>query len=77
MKTSYNKLFKLMIDRRIKKGELCKAAHISDTTLAKMMNGGAVTSNTLEKICGVLKCDIGDIMEMIPDNENVSKSGEY
>ena len=58
-----------MIDRKIKKGELASQAGISGTTLAKMSRGESVTSTVLVKICHVLNCDIGDIMEVEPDDE--------
>ena len=69
MGANYNKLFKMMIDRKIKKGELARKAGISGTTLAKLSNGESVTSTVLVKICHVLKCDIGDIMEVEPEEE--------
>ena len=69
MGANYNKLFKLMIDRKIKKGELASQAGISGTTLAKMSRGESVTSTVLVKICHVLNCDIGDIMEVEADDE--------
>jgi DNA-binding Xre family transcriptional regulator len=64
MGANYNKLFKLMIDKKIRKGELCKRAEISGTTLTKMSKGANVTADVLIKICRVLECDIGDIMEI-------------
>jgi len=67
MGANYSKLFKLMIDRKIKKGELASQAGISGTTLAKMSRDESVTSTVLVKICHVLKCDIGDIMEIKPN----------
>ena len=67
MGANYNKLFKLMIDRKIKKGELARQAGISGTTLSKMSKGESVTSTVLVKICHVLKCGIGDIMEVEAD----------
>jgi DNA-binding Xre family transcriptional regulator len=66
MSANFNKLFKLMIDRKIKKGELARRAGISGTTLAKLSNNESVTSTVLVKICHVLECDIGDIMEVEP-----------
>ena len=65
MVASYDKLWKLLIDKKIKKMELCKLAHISHTTLAKLNKGENVNTDNLIRICGVLKCDIGDIMEVI------------
>jgi DNA-binding Xre family transcriptional regulator len=64
MGASYNKLFKLLIDRKIKKGELCRLSDISATTLAKMAKGEIISSDTIIKICRALKCDVGDIMEI-------------
>ena len=69
MRANYNKLFKLLIDKRMKKGELCTAAGISGTSLAKLNRGECVTTDILVKICGVLKCDFSDIMEMEFDDE--------
>jgi len=66
MGANYNKLFKLMIDRKIRKGELARRAGISGTTLAKMAKAENVTADVLVKICHVLDCDIGDIMEVEP-----------
>jgi DNA-binding Xre family transcriptional regulator len=68
MAASYNKLFKLLIDKKMKKGELCKAAGISNTSLAKLARGESVTTDILIKICRILKCDFADIMELEPDD---------
>ncbi|MDR1689670.1 MAG: helix-turn-helix transcriptional regulator [Clostridiales bacterium] len=67
MGANYNKLFKLLIDKRIKKGELCKRAEISPSTLAKLNNGDNVNTDILVRICSVLNCDVVDIMEIIHD----------
>jgi len=55
-----------MIDRKIRKGELCSQAGISGTTLTKMYKGGNVNSDVLVKICRVLECNIGEIMDVEP-----------
>jgi len=74
MGVSYNKLFKLMIDKQIRKGELCKAAGISGGVLLKMSKNGNVNVDVLSKVCRVLQCDFGDIMEYVPeDNETIVK----
>lgn len=65
MRFSYNKLFKLLIDKSIKKKELCEMAEISATSLAKLGHGGNVNSEVLLKICNALSCDVGDIMEFV------------
>ncbi|GHV35221.1 hypothetical protein FACS18949_12730 [Clostridia bacterium] len=68
MAASYNKLFKLLINKKMKKGELCRATGISGTSLAKLARGESVTTEILIKICRVLQCDFADIMELEPDN---------
>jgi DNA-binding Xre family transcriptional regulator len=67
MRFSYNKLFKLLIDKGIKKKELCEMAEISATSIAKLGHGGNVNSEVLLKICNALNCDVGDIMEFVRD----------
>jgi DNA-binding Xre family transcriptional regulator len=64
MAASYIKLFKLLLDKSIKKGELCRLAGISGTTLAKLSKGESVTTDILVRICEALDCDFADIMEM-------------
>ena len=66
MGANYNKLFKLMIDRKIRKGVLCSQAGISGATLIKMSKGGNVNVDVLVRICHVLECNIGDIMDIEP-----------
>ena len=61
---SYKKLWKLLIDRNIKRRELCGMAGISSATLAKMSKGESVTTDSLLKICIALHCDVSDIMEI-------------
>ena len=65
MPFSYNKLLKLMIDRKISKGELQKAIDVSPTTIAKLSNGDNVSLDVLDKICNYLDCEIEDIIEHI------------
>ncbi len=74
MGVSYNKLFKLMIDRKIRKGELCKAAGLSSGSLLKISTEENIYGDILVRICGVLGCDFGDIMEYVPDENSVIKS---
>ena len=66
MDVSYSKLFKLLIDKRMKKTELRIATGISPNTLTKLSNNEYVSMEVLVKICRVLDCDFGDIMEIIP-----------
>lgn len=63
MALSYNKLWKLLIDKGIKKTQLRDAAHMSSSTMAKIGNNQVVALPVLEKICAELECNIGDIME--------------
>jgi len=63
---SYKKLWKLLIDRDMKKRELCEKANVSATSLAKLARSENVNTDTLVKICRALDCDISDIMEIIP-----------
>jgi len=60
---SYNKLWKLMIDKKINKTQLCKAAGITTNAMAKLGRDETVTQETLEKICLVLECGMDDIVE--------------
>ena len=71
MARSYNKLWKLMIDKKMNKTQLRTAAKISSNAMAKLGRDESVTIETLEKICEVLRCDIGDIMEFSPDENRV------
>ena len=62
MDVCYNKLFKLLIDKGMKKTELRKLTGISPNTLTKLSNNEFVSMEVLVKICRVLNCDIGDIV---------------
>ena len=64
MHISYKKLWKLLIDRDMKKKDLCEAAGISHASVAKLGKNENVTTDVLVKICTALKCDISDIMEI-------------
>ena len=68
LRFSYNKLFKLLIDRGLKKKELCEMAEISATSVAKLGHGKNVNTEVLLKICDALNCDVGDIMEFLRDD---------
>ena len=73
MRFSYNKLFKLLIDKGIKKKDLCEMAGISATSIAKLGHGGNINTEVLLKICNALNCDVGDIMEFTK-NETVGST---
>ena len=65
MVVCYKKLWKLLIDRDLKKKDLAKMAGISDYTITKMGKGENITVETLGKICFALACKLDDIMEFI------------
>ncbi len=65
---SYKKLWKLLIDKDMKKQDLRAVAHLSSSTIAKLTRGENVSTAILLKICTALHCDIADIMEVIEDD---------
>ena len=67
MAVSYKKLWKLLIDKDIKKKDLSTKAGVSPATITKMGKGGHVTTEVLLRICTALDCQIDDIMEFIPN----------
>lgn len=69
MALSYNKLWKLLIDKGMTKTEMRLKADISTTTLAKMGKNETVSMDVLLRICKVLKCDISDIMELTKEED--------
>ncbi|MBP3806040.1 MAG: helix-turn-helix transcriptional regulator [Oribacterium sp.] len=76
MKMSYNKLWKLLIDKQMKKSDLRKKAGISSSSLAKLTKDENVTTDVLVKICRELKCDVSDIMEYVPEEKEEKKDDE-
>lgn len=71
MNVSYNKLWKLLIDKGMKKTDLKTVADISTTTLAKLSKNKNCTLEVLWRICVALRCDIGDIAEFILPDEKI------
>ena len=70
MAVCYNKLWKLLIDRKMKKKDLIALSGVSKSTLAKMANDEHVSTEMLAKICKALNVDIGDIAEMVPETND-------
>ena len=68
MAISYKKLWKLLIDKDMKKKDLQVAAGISSASVTKLAKNENVNTEVLQKVCIALNCDISDIMEMIPEN---------
>jgi putative transcriptional regulator len=66
MVVSYNKLWKLMIDRKMNKGDLRELTGMGPSTMAKLGKDETVSMDVIIRICEALKCDIGDVMEIIP-----------
>lgn len=71
MKANYNKLWKLLIDKKLTKTELRTATKISSSTLAKLGKDEFVSTDVLSKICNYLDCSIGDIMDMVKDENEL------
>lgn len=69
MAISYKKLWKLLIDKDMKKKDLQKLAGVSSASITKLGKNQNVNTEVLEKICRALECDISDIMEMLPTND--------
>ncbi len=69
MAVSYKKLWKLLIDKDMRKQDLRAAAKISASSIAKLSKGENVNTDILVKICKALNCDVSDIMEILPDQE--------
>ena len=67
MAISYNKLWKLLIDKKMSKADLRKAAGIAPNTMTRLRRDEEVTLTVLNKICKTLEVDIGDIMEFLPE----------
>ena len=70
MAISYIKLWKLLLDKKMKKTDLILVANISTTTLARLSKDKTVSMEVMARICKALSCDIGDIMEVLPDDES-------
>ncbi len=77
MAVSYKKLFKLLIDRDMKKKDFKELTGISQGTLNKLQNGGNVMVDVLEKICLNMDCNIEDIMEIYPDPVGSTKNSTH
>lgn len=75
MALCYKKLWKLLIDRDMTRADLREATGVAPATLAKMSRGEAVGAGILERICASMQCNIGDIVDYVPDVNRVP-SGE-
>ena len=73
MEVSYKKPWKLLIDKDMKKKDLLATAGISWASVTKLSKGETVSMEVLMKICKALDCNIGDIMDLIPEEETSSE----
>ena len=69
MAVSYKKLFKLLIDRELKKKDLCNLTGVSASTISKMARDDAVSMETLSRICEKLNCTFDDVAELVINDE--------
>ena len=67
MAVSYNKLWKILVDKKMSKADLRKASGVSPNTMTKLRRDEPVMLNVLDKICYTLGCNSGDIMDYIPE----------
>lgn len=67
MSISYNKLWKLLVDKKMSKADLRKAADIAPNTMTKLRRDETVNLSILGRICDVLHCDFGDIISYVPN----------
>lgn len=76
MAVSYRKLWKLLIDKDMKKKDLRLSSGISTNALAKLGKNERVTTDVIDKICCTLSCDVGDIMEIVDEElDNATQGG--
>ncbi len=69
MAVTYKKLWKLLIDKDMKKKDLRSLTGVSTTTMSRLAKDENVSTEILAKICAALNCDVGDIMEFVPENK--------
>lgn len=73
MRMNYNRLWKLLIDKNMKKSDLRQVAGVSASSLAKLSKGENVTTEVILRICGALSCRVEDIMEAVSDTSTELK----
>ena len=70
MAVSYNKLWKLLVDKKMSKADLRKESGVSPNTMTQLRRDEPVMLNVLDKICNPLECNYGDIMDYIPEEKS-------
>lgn len=73
MKISYNKLWKILIDRKMNKTDLREKTKMGSNTMAKLGRDETISMDVMLRICEVLNCDVGDIMEVLPEDTTGSE----
>lgn len=68
LKASYKKLWKILVDKDMSKADLHKATGLAPSTMTKLRRGEDVSMEALRKICGVLNCNIGDVVEFVVED---------
>lgn len=76
MAVSYIKLWKLLLDKRMTRADLRRATGIGPNTLAKLGKDELVSMDVMVRICDTLHCDIGDVMEVLPETEKDNTDAE-
>ena len=74
MAISYNKLWKLLIDKKMGRTEMALNAGVTKNVLARLSKDEPVSMGSMEKICKYLDCNIGDVMDFVPDEPERSKN---
>jgi DNA-binding Xre family transcriptional regulator len=74
MAVSYNKLWKLLVDKKMSKADLRKTSGVSPNTMTKLRRDEPVMLKVLDKICKVLDVNYGDIIDFVPDDERSDNS---
>ena len=69
MAVSYNRMWKLLVDKKMSKADLRKAANIAPSTMTKLRRDEPVNLAILGRICSVLRCDYGDLMQYVPEEK--------
>lgn len=77
MAVSYKKLWKLLIDKDMKKKDLRVATGMSSASMAKLAKNENITTDVLVRICNALGCALSDIMELVPDTSVEEKNNEH
>ena len=77
MAVSYKKLWKLLIDKNMKKKDLQESANLTQHAMRKLSKDEAVTTDTLAKVCRCLDCTVDEIMEVLPENQDKSVFGTH